>query len=333
MHDAAMQPLKLGIIGFGRIGEKHFERFSELEGLFEFTAVCDQSPARRQHASSLGVNFVTDSLEAFCQQPLDVALISTHSSAHVEPAEACLRAGFHIIVEKPVTIRGPEAEKLFVLAQECGRTMLVHHNRRFDPDYQEVRRLVQDRGVGEVIYVENRVGAPRPAVGFGVKEFNQAWRITKEMGGGTLLDFGPHYVDQVLDLIPSKVVQVLADVRPIKWGDADDYFNLHLTFESGARAVISKADFVHYCHPKWLVYGKEATVWRDKEGATHWRNEEETVTTNPYKSGPSLHRNYFEVFRENAEPLIKPQQALRVAQVLEAAMQSAEQQRQLEVQI
>lgn len=327
-------PIKLGIIGFGRIGERHWERFTQqAAGGFELRAVCDMSEPRREHARSLGAAFVTDSLKDFCEQDLELVVVATHSSAHVEPTEASLKAGFDVVVEKPVTIRGPEAEQLFALAKKCGRRMFVHHNRRFDPDYQEVRGLVQDRGIGEVVFVENRVGSGKPAVGFGVKEFNQAWRITKEMGGGTLLDFGPHYVDQVLNLIDSPVVGVLADIRSVKWGTADDYFNLNLIFENGARAVVSKADFVYACHPKWLVYGTDATVWRDHEKQTHWKNEEETVTAPAYESGPSLHQNYFDVIRNGAEPLIAPEAALRVAQVLESGMQSAEQGKLLEVRI
>ncbi len=326
-------PVKTGIIGFGRVAGNHLKQLKEQEGCFDVRAVCDMNEARRAAAEEEGVPFTTDDIGEFLRQDLELVLITTHSSAHYEPAKACLEAGKNIVVEKPVTVRAAEAEELFALAADKGLTMLVHHNRRFDADYQQVKKLVQDQGIGEFVLVENRVGGSRPAVGFGVPEFNQQWRITKAMGGGTLMDFGPHYTDQVLDLLPGKITGLFADVRRVKWGDADDYFNILLVFENNARAVISKADFVYAAHPKWLVYGSEATVWEDAEKKTHWKKDDDEVIAEPFATQPSLHRNYYEVIREGAEPLIDPKGSLRVARVLDAAMVSAEKGEFLKVDI
>jgi hypothetical protein len=106
-----------------------------------------------------------------------------------------------------------------------------------------------------------------------------------------------------------------------------------MLFENNTRAVVSKADFVFASHPKWLIYGSEATVWRDAENKIHWKKDEEEEIAEAFETPPSLHRNYYEVIRDGAEPLIDPKGSLRVAQVLDAAMVSAEKREFLKVNI
>ena len=64
----------------------------------------------------------------------------------------------------------------------------------------------------------------------------------KAGGGGTMWDFGPHWVDQVLDLVPGKVVGVFAQIRHVKWGDADDHFRIEMVFDNGTRAAAGKTE-------------------------------------------------------------------------------------------
>jgi len=174
--------------------------------------------------------------------------------------------------------------------------MLIRHhlnNRHFDPDYRRVKSAVQAGLAGDIVSLENRTMGARPAIGFGVAEYNPEWRITAAAGGGTMLDFGPHWTEQVLDLMaPDKVVQVFADVRNIKWGDAEDLFDIGLVFASGARARIGKADISYYGLPyKWLILGTEATLVDAakpspctgrsprRRGPTRWRPRASTSTS------------------------------------------------------
>lgn len=328
-------PLRIGILGFGRVATNHLKRLQTNSALFDVVAVCDRVPERREAAKAAGVPHTDDDITAFLQRDLEVVFITTHSAAHYEPALACIAAGKHVVIEKPVTVHASEAEEIFRKADERGVVALVHHNRRFDADYQHVRRIIEERGVGDLVLVENRVGSASPAIRFATPDFDQQWRIKKAMGGGTLMDFGPHYVDQVLDLVPGEIVGVLGDVRCVHWGDADDYFHITLLYGSGTRAVVSKADFVYHMNPKWLVYGSEATVWRDADGVTHWKNAEAEASIPAEEPGGrrELHPNYYEVFREGKEPLITPKAALRVARVLDAARESAAAGKLLDVRI
>ena len=319
------QKVRVGIVGYGRVAEGHLKRLRQHEDCFDVIGVCDRTDSRREAASEAGVPFVTEELGDLLGQGPELVLVTTHSSAHHEIAMRCLEEPVHLLIEKPMTPTAAETEEIVNKAREKGVVATAFHNRRFDGDYRKVKKLVEERGVGELIRVENRAGGPRPAMGFGVQDFEQAWRITKAMGGGTLLDFGPHWIDQTLDLVPGTVKGVFADVRNVKWGDADDFFHVTMLFDNGAHAVASKADFVYHVPPKWLIYGSEATIYSDPEGAIHWKQEEDEATEEEGVPGGDITRNMYDVVRHGAEPVIKPEEALRVARIIDAARKSAEQ--------
>jgi scyllo-inositol 2-dehydrogenase (NADP+) len=117
--------------------------------------------------------------------------------------------------------------------------LTVFHNRRWDSDYRRVKKAVRDGVIGEPFLVENRTAGSGPAVGFGVPEFRQDWRVTRSMGGRTIYDFGPHWIDQMLDLIPSRVVQVFAEVKHLLLVKSEEGLRvmqvIDAAFESAAR--------------------------------------------------------------------------------------------------
>lgn len=93
---------------------------------------------------------------------------------------ACLRAGKNVVCEKPVAMNAAELEEMIAAAKEAGRVFSVHQNRRWDRDYRMVRRLLEEKTLGEPYFIESRVQGSRGAM-FG-------WRGYKVNGGGMLLD-------------------------------------------------------------------------------------------------------------------------------------------------
>jgi predicted dehydrogenase len=180
----------------------------------------------------------TNDLEAFLDSDIELALITTHSSAHYADALKVAAAKKHIIVEKPMALTGPEAEEMVAAAKENGMELCVNHNRHYDDDYRLVKAAIQDGLVGDIVSIGNRTLGARPAVGYGVVDYNQAWRITAAAGGV----FGPHWVEQMVDPMSGHtIVQVFAGLRDIKLGDAEDLFDITMVFENGVRARAAKA--------------------------------------------------------------------------------------------
>lgn len=330
-----MEPIKTGIVGFGRMAESHLEAMREC-GLYDVTSVCDITQARRAAAEAEGMK-TTDDLDVFLGLDIECVLITTHSSAHYVDALRVAEAKKHMIVEKPMAVRGGEAEEMVAAAMANGVSLCVNHNRHYDADYCRVKAAVQDGLIGDIVSVENRTLGARPAVGFGVEDYNQAWRITAAAGGGTMLDFGPHWVEQIVDLMGTReIVQVFADVRHIKWGDAEDLFDITMVFDDGARARASKADLSYFTPPyKWLILGTEATLvgTTGKDGVVEIRGEDYEIRRTKAVARESLHVNIAKHIREGEDLIITPEHALRVMQVLEAARGSSEEGKSADVKI
>ncbi|MCY3868415.1 MAG: Gfo/Idh/MocA family oxidoreductase, partial [Gemmatimonadetes bacterium] len=243
----------------------------------------------------------------------------------------------HMLIEKPMSLTGPEAEEMVQAARDNGVVLTMHHNRHYDRDYCLVKHAVLDGAVGEIVSLENRTMGARPAVGFGVPDYNQQWRVTAAAGGGTLLDFGPHWVEQIIDLMSGhKVVSVFADVRHTKWGDSDDLFDIVMVFDNGVRARAAKADISFYSLPyKWVVLGTEATLVCERGGGgevTVYGEDSEEVRTDAVPR-ENLHANIARHLREGEELIITAEHGLRVMQVLHAARESGASGKSVDVEI
>lgn len=153
------------------------------------------------------------------------------------------------------------------------------------------------------------------------------------MGGGTIFDFGPHWFDQVLSLLPGrKVVQVYADVRHFKWGDADDHFDVRLVFDSGCRATVSKSDVAYVSWPKWIILGSEASLRYEKDTCT----VETAALQSIIKEGEprvDLFKSLYEALREGKPPAVTAEEARRNIQLIEASFKSSRAGRSIDVEI
>ena len=330
-----MTPIKTGIIGFGRVAANHLNAMREC-GHYDVQMVCDITESRREVAKAEGMQ-ATDQLDVLLGSDVELLLVTTHSSAHYADTLKATAAGKHVLVEKPMALRGPQAEEMVASARENNVSLCVNHNRHYDMDYRRVKSAVQEGLIGDIVSIENRTLGARPAVGYGVQDYNQAWRITAADGGGTLLDFGPHWVEQVIDLMSGqKIVQVFADVRHVKWGDADDLFDITMVFDNGVRARAAKADLSFYTLPyKWVVLGIEATLVGERggDGDVVIYGQEYEIRRTKAVERHNLHVNIAEHIRNGVDLIIPPEHALRVMQVLEVARQSGESGRSLAVEI
>ena len=307
------------------MAEHHLQRLREC-GRFEPVGVCDITPARREAAVAEGM-VATEDRQQFLDWDTELVVVTTHSAHHRDDAVAALQAGKHVLVEKPMATTGAAAAEMADVAQAAGKILAVYHNRHFDPDYRMVKSAVQEGLLGQIISLENRTGGARPAVGFGTKDYHQEWRITADAGGGTLLDFGPHWVEQVLDLLaPRSVTEVFADVRHVKWGDADDLFQIQLVFDDGVHASIGKYDLAYaFPLPKWLIVATEATLHGpvgDERRLVITGDGWET-TRDHSADPPDLHTNLADAIQTGTNLIIPTAHALRVMQVLQAARDSA----------
>ena len=187
-----MKNIRLGIIGLGVMGQSHARNI--LEGKIprlRLAAVADSDPARLAKFSDIP-GFATDR-ELIASGQVDAVLIATPHYSHTDTGIAALRAGLHVLVEKPISVQRADCERLIAAHKDRSRVFAAMFNQRTDPLYRKLRELVQSGALGEIRRVQWTVtNWFRPHVYYGLS----AWRATwGGEGGGVLLNQCPHNLD------------------------------------------------------------------------------------------------------------------------------------------
>jgi predicted dehydrogenase len=224
--------LHAGVIGVGSLGRYHAQKYAVLPGV-ELQGVADIDESRAQAVSAeVGCRALTD-YRALLPH-VDLVSVVVPTEAHFEVASACLEAGVHVLVEKPITRTMEEADALIALAQRRGLVLAVGHLERFNPAFTELSGMLD-----------------RPF-------FMEAERLGGFKGRGTdvdvVLDLMIHDLDLMLAIMPSKVVSVSAcGFRVLT--DHVDIANARFEFADGAVADLSASRVSRTPVRKLRVFG------------------------------------------------------------------------------
>lgn len=248
-------PLNVGIVGFGRIGAEHAEWLSQIDSV-RIMRVFDPTPARCKRAEQLGLPTCNDLRRILDDPSIDAVLVSSPTSLHFEQAMAALSAGKHVMVEKPMALDLPQARQMLEQARAAGRVLSVFHNRRWDLDYLTVRQAIQTDLFGRVFNIESRLHQWASCVGPAAREWRPNWRNEQAFGGGGLYDWGSHFVDQMIRLIPQKPVRIFAQLRGNVWSsDCDDFARVLINFDDGCVGLVEINTTTTHPGPRWHVDG------------------------------------------------------------------------------
>jgi len=319
---------------------------TDISKKLHLSGVYDIKPERQEWARSMGI-FTYDSYEAMlADENVDIILIATPNHLHRDLAIAAMRAGKHVLCEKPVTPTSAELEDIMAVAKETGKIFYPRQNRRWDKDYLVVKKIYEEKLVGNVFNIESRVHGSRGIPG--------DWRGVKEYGGGMMLDWGVHLLDRLTMMVPEKITKVFCSMTNITNKECDDGFKMHMTYESGLTAVVEVGTCNFINLPLWYVAGDQGTAriggwdmsgemvrlksWEDKDATPILAGEGLTKTMAPRQENSTevlplpdldydrneLYSNLVDVVNGDAEQLVKPEEALRVLKLMEAAFESFE---------
>lgn len=333
----------VALIGFGGMGSRHAELIATVDGL-DVVGVWDILPERLEDARKAGLRPYGSFGEAIADPAVDIVLIATPNHVHRDLAVAALDAGKNVICEKPVALDVSELQDMIAAGERNRRLFIVHQNRRWDEDYNMVRRLVAEKAIGPVYHVERRVMGSRGIPG--------DWRKFKAYGGGMLFDWGIHVLDQLLDLFPGPIDSVQCDLSFILGNDCDDGCRISLKYRDGLTAFVEVQTWNFFTLPNWYLCGSGGTAVLDGFGRygkiRHLdrfdRNEAKPVVTSagltktmapreddsvtesdvPFVAMDvtDYYRNVMDVLDGTAEPIVKNAQVLRVMKLLEACFES-----------
>ncbi len=232
-----MRKIKVGTVGLGRIGRGgHIPELSSLPDRYQFVALADNAPDRRTNLpESVKSVPVYSSLEEMLQVPeLEMVTIGTRHPDHVPMALQIMEAGKIAVIEKPVAAGTAEMNLLRKALEKHPGKLFFRHNRRYEGAFRKIRDLIRSGLIGDVQYIKlyRSVGYCR----------RNDWMTMPEYYGGLLTNWGPHLIDQALQLLDSPVCDIWADVRRvISIGEGDDLFKILLKAENGRLADVEVA--------------------------------------------------------------------------------------------
>lgn len=338
--------LNMAIIGMGGMAGWHYKNVTEKIPGITITGAYDIRDEAKAAIDKLGLKNYADAEALYADKSVDLVLVATPNDVHKSYSIACLEAGKHVICEKPVTLNAAELEAVIATSQKCGKLFTVHQNRRWDTDYLTIRKILSDGLLHKPYMIESRVQGSRQGM-FG-------WRGFKQNGGGMVLDWGIHLLDQMLDLVPEKVVSVNAHLHYIGTKEVDDNFTAMLRFEGGLSALVNISMNCFILQPRWHMSCEDGTAlienW-DLDGkivkladptTLDWTEEIVYTAAGPTRSmlprpksttaelelpivkgdWTEYYRNVVDTINGKAELIVTPAQALRVMQVVDAVFES-----------
>lgn len=251
----SVSDVRVGLLAYGAIGHEHNQAVQATPGLV-LTAVCDSNPERIEVARELAPDVAgfTDAEEMLDSGLVDLVVVSTPPNSHHDWAMKALDRGLHVVLEKPMALTGDECDAAMAFAAEKGKTLVVYQNRRFDPDFVTMRRLIADGAIGEVFQYDSFVGGySRPC---------DYWHSDAGVSGGAIFDWGSHYLDQVLNIFTSPIAHVSGVNHKRKWLHATnaDHAQVTLTFADGTQATFVNSDLAAARKPKFYVLGTEGAI-------------------------------------------------------------------------
>jgi len=251
-----MQPLSVGIIGFGRIGAEHAAWLAQATNI-RATAVADATPARQTLARERNLRVYSTIAELLSDKTINAILVATPTAMHFDHTMAALAVGKHVLVEKPMALDLAQSRKMVEEATRRNLVLSVFQNRRWDLDFLTVQSAVQSGVFGKLINVESRLGQWSSCVGPAAREYRPNWRNEASFGGGGLYDWGSHFVDQIWRLLwPAKPLRVFAQLRGNVWTkDCDDFARVCIDFDNGAAALVEINTTTTRPLPRWHLDG------------------------------------------------------------------------------
>ncbi len=339
-------PMNFGIIGTGTIGRFHAEAIRAMDGGNLHSVHHPDAGKSAEIAATFGVKCYSG-IDAFLADPeLNIVTIATPSGAHLEPALAALRAGKHVICEKPLEITTQRIDMMISAAAASGKTLAAILNRRFNPAMDAFKAACDGGRFGKITSASCYVKWFRDQAYYD----SAAWRGTRALdGGGALMNQGIHTIDALLHLAgPVRSVRANVGCLAHERIEVEDSAVALLEFKNGAHGVIegSTCSWSKAGHPARVqICGTDGSVFLADELFEIWDFKtpmpiDETITTclmrghqaamganDPKAIQYHQHQRNFEeiatAIHERREPSTSASEARKSVALIEAIYQSA----------
>jgi scyllo-inositol 2-dehydrogenase (NADP+) len=251
-----MQTINAALCSFGMSGWVFHAPFLHHHKGFNLYAVYERSKDLASEKYP-GIKTYRTFEEMLADEQVDLVVVNTPNATHYDFAKKALEAGKHVVVEKPFTIETGEAEKLIALAGKKKRVISVYHNRRWDSDFLTVRKVLDQKLLGDVVEAEIHYDRYKEELS------PKLHKETPGPGTGALYDLGSHLIDQAIQLfgMPEAVFGDMAILRPVS--KVDDYFEV-LLFYPGLRVRLKASYLAREAVPSFVIHGSKGSFLKTR---------------------------------------------------------------------
>ncbi len=251
---------KFAVIGYGGMGSWHVNHALKSDVL-DLAGIYDIDPEKSEKARANGIYAYSSLEELLCDKSVELVTIAIPNDVHLYTVVKCLEAGKHVICEKPVALSTEDLNTMIDASKKSGKLFTVHQNRRWDVDYLAMQVLADSGEIGKPLRIESRI--------HGSRGIPSDWRGEKEHGGGMILDWGIHLIDQLMLIYKNEEIDTInCTVTNITNKEVDDGFYLTITFKSGAVAFVEVGTYNFIALPRFYMKAEKGsaliTDWREK---------------------------------------------------------------------
>ena len=206
--------IKVGVVGYGgafNMGKAHLEQM-KAAGMTPL-AVCEIDAARLKIAATdfPGIETYSSLGAMLSKSAVNLIVIITPHNLHAKQALQCLRAGKHVVVEKPMAMTTAECDAMIKEAKKRKLVISTYHNRHWDGCILGAVKKIESGAIGDIVRIEAHMG--------GYSKPKDWWRSSRSISGGILYDWGVHLLEYSLQLIKSDIAEVAGYAKNGYWAD------------------------------------------------------------------------------------------------------------------
>ena len=307
-----MKKLGVAVIGTGFWGKNHARVYKELDST-ELVAICDGNAERAKSvAAQFGVKAYTSSARMLKNENIEAVSICTWSTSLAKEALKALRAGKHVLVEKPMATNTKQAQKLLATAEENKLHFTVGLLMRFIPGVQHTREAVQNKEIGELVCATAKRVSQWP----------------ERIGDvGVVKDTAIHDIDVMRYIYNEDPIAVYAKTGSMRHRKFEDYAQIMLTYEGGKSAFIESNWLTPYKTRTLTVTGSEAIMRLDYITQELWIEaaKQNVQPKYPWQEPLKLELQHFaDCVLNKQKPIVTGEDGFKALRIAEAALLSSE---------
>lgn len=323
-----MSKLRFAILGCGRISARHVQALinnqdeAELVGVYDTIEelAIDKKKQYESIVEGSNVKVYADYKELLNDENIDVVTIATISGYHAQQAIDCLNYNKHVLIEKPMALSIEDADQIIKLGKEKNKKVCVSHQNRFIPVVQRLKQAVDEGRFGKLVH-----GTARTLWARDDHYYQQAaWRGTKALDGGTLMNQCIHNIDLLQWLLGGEVERFSAETDTfIRNIETEDFGAILMRFKNGAVGIVegSVCIYPRNLEESLSIFGEKGTVvikdgnietWRfaDEKDYDYVELDEDTLGHTP------LYKDLITAIKEDSDPLINGVEGKKAVEII-----------------